>query len=362
MSIVKRTGLFVLFGLMLVAQFAGVGHVARAEGSGNVCLVADAPGCSYGMPTFQYQLLLGEMAAHPAPDVRPLEVDLTELGQSNYNRVIGGSAPVYDAPEGKQVGVIDAGFNYVNVISRKGDWIQVMVGRWLPIYDLTSASSSTYAGVLIEHPLAYPMAWVLLPTRPSAIPGVDPDPDTKMIERYTRVNLFATVTVGDWDWFLVGPGQWIEQRRLARVLPATKPSQVKGRWVAVDLYEQVLVAYEDDKMVYATMISSGLPRPGWGTNKGLFRIWARLKSDTMTGAFGRPDYYNLQDVPWVMYFDNSIALHGAYWHDGFGYRHSHGCVNMSVTDAHWLYDWTNGFYADTWVYVYSSRDGLKPSR
>jgi hypothetical protein len=359
---VKRIGLGVLCAFVLVAQFLIVGSLVRAEGSGNLCLAADAPGCSFGLPTFQYQLLLGEMAAHPSPDVRPLEVDMSELGYSAYNRVIGGSAPLYDAPNGHQVGVIDAGFNYVNVISRKAGWVQVMIGRWLPLTDLTSASSSTFTGVLFEHPLAYPMAWVLLPTLPSAIPGAAPEDDVPMLKRYQRVNIFATATVGDWDWYLVGPGQWIEQRRVARVLPATKPEQVKGRWVAVDLYEQVLFAYEDDQMVFATMISSGLPRQGWGTNKGLFRIWSRLRSDTMTGGFGRPDYYNLPDVPWVMYFDGSIALHGAYWHDGFGYRHSHGCVNMSVTDAHWLYDWTNGFYANTWVYVYSSRDGLKPSK
>ena len=41
-----------------------------------------------------------------------------------------------------------------------------------------------------------------------------------------------------------------------------------------------------------------------------------------------------------MYFDNSISLHGTYWHDDFGYRRSHGCVNLSVSDARWLYEWT----------------------
>jgi len=146
---------------------------------------------------------------------------------------------------------------------------------------------------------------------------------------------------------------------VARVLPTARPADVKGRWIAVDLYEQVLVAYEDDHMVFATMISSGLPRQGLGTNQGLFRIWARLQSTRMSGDMGGPLAYDLPNVPWVMYFDNSISLHGTYWHDGFGYRHSHGCVNMSITDAHWLYDWTDNFFSDTWVYVYSSRDYVK---
>jgi lipoprotein-anchoring transpeptidase ErfK/SrfK len=55
-----------------------------------------------------------------------------------------------------------------------------------------------------------------------------------------------------------------------------------------------------------------------------------------------------------MYFDDEIGLHGTYWHDGFGYRHSHGCVNLTITDAHWLYEWTTGGYEDAYVYVYSS--------
>jgi hypothetical protein len=40
-----------------------------------------------------------------------------------------------------------------------------------------------------------------------------------------------------------------------------------------------------------------------------------------------------------MYFDGGISLHGTYWHDGFGYRRSHGCVNLSITDASYVFNW-----------------------
>jgi hypothetical protein len=40
-----------------------------------------------------------------------------------------------------------------------------------------------------------------------------------------------------------------------------------------------------------------------------------------------------------MYFNGSFALHGAYWHDKFGLKHSHGCVNLPPKDANWLFDW-----------------------
>jgi lipoprotein-anchoring transpeptidase ErfK/SrfK len=55
-----------------------------------------------------------------------------------------------------------------------------------------------------------------------------------------------------------------------------------------------------------------------------------------------------------MYFDGQISLHGAYWHDMFGYPMSHGCVNMSISDAHWLFDWTAAT-PNAAVYVWASR-------
>ncbi|MEO0596383.1 MAG: L,D-transpeptidase, partial [Chloroflexota bacterium] len=68
-----------------------------------------------------------------------------------------------------------------------------------------------------------------------------------------------------------------------------------------------------------------------------------------------------EDVPWTMFFDGDIGLHGTYWHDGFGYRQSHGCVNMSILDAHWLFHWSSDVRdfevedsPDLSVHVYSS--------
>ncbi|MEP7289164.1 MAG: L,D-transpeptidase [Chloroflexota bacterium] len=357
MAQVRLSVRWILLAVFLIGSMFSAQVAVHADD--NKCLLSDASGCTYGLPTFQYQALLGEMLANPAPNVRPLEVDETELGRTALYRIVGGTAPLYDAPDGNPVGAINSGFDYVNVIKQQGDWVQIMPKRWTQAENITTAASSPYAGVLFDTPLPYIMAWVLVPTRPSPAPGLKADPATPMLERYHRVNIFATVTIDTWDWYLVGPGQWIEQRRVARVMPTKRPDGVKGRWVAVDLYDQVLEAYEDDTLVFATLVSTGQPRPGFGTNKGLFRIWARLKADNMTGEMGSPDYYNLLSVPYVMYYDGAISLHGTYWHDGFGYRHSHGCVNMSVTDAHWMYDWTGGFYSDLWVYVYSSRDYIK---
>ena len=109
------------------------------------------------------------------------------------------------------------------------------------------------------------------------------------------------------------------------------------RWVDVNLTTQTLNAYEGNDVVYTTLISSGVPN--YPTVTGMFRIYLRYESQTMNGYLLGYDYY-LENVPYVMYFYQDYALHGAYWHENFGYPMSHGCVNLDEPDAAWLYDWT----------------------
>ena len=53
-----------------------------------------------------------------------------------------------------------------------------------------------------------------------------------------------------------------------------------------------------------------------------------------------PWFYYMEDVPYTLYFNDHMALHGAYWHDEFGYVRSHGCVNVLAADAQWVYRWS----------------------
>ncbi len=327
-------------------------HAGEGTEKVSACLTPGTPGCTYGLPTFQYELLHTQMAAHPTPNVRPIDINTTEVKRYTYYMVDRGGVTLYNAPGGSPAGAIDPGFNFVEGRSTEGDWIEVERGKWLQRSALKPVSASTYTGVMLDSELPYTMAWILQPVRPSQVPGQAASEDTAFLSRYTRVYIFHTVQVGKWRWYLIGPGQWVEQRAVGKIIPRRKPEGVKGRWISVDLYEQVLVAYDEQRPVFATLIASGLPQ--WPTREGVFRIWARYKADAMSGAMGQPDFYSLPNVPWVMYFDEAISLHGTYWHDGFGYRHSHGCVNLSISDARWLFEWTDNFYADTYVYVWSS--------
>jgi hypothetical protein len=119
--------------------------------------------------------------------------------------------------------------------------------------------------------------------------------------------------------------------------------------IYIDLTTQTLTAYQGDTLFLKTQISTGKWHP---TPTGEFTIWEKVRATRMTGGTGA-DYYDLPNVPYVMFFGGSgvsngagFGLHGAYWHNNFGHPMSHGCVNMRSVDAEKLYYWvdppTNG--------------------
>ena len=111
-----------------------------------------------------------------------------------------------------------------------------------------------------------------------------------------------------------------------------------ARNVVVDLSDQRAYFYENGAVVSSTAMSSGLP--GHDTTPGNFRITAKLRSQNMGNPdLTKPPNYYTKNVPWVMYFNGDQALHGAYWHNNFGHRMSHGCVNLPVDVAAFLYQW-----------------------
>jgi hypothetical protein len=297
------------------------------------------------------------------PHTEPIPQDGYTLGAYSFWRIGPDATPTYDAPGGNVTSEIPSGFNFVRAIDWSVDgWLQIEGGQWLPRDLARYTEASYFTGVKLTNGLDYPMAWVLDLSHifVSAYPGGPRSQETgRFLNRYEMVNIFAVAYDAEgWRWYMIGPNQWVEQRFVAKIQKVERPEGVSGRWVAVDLYEQTLVAYEDDTPVFATLISSGLE--GHETNEGLFNVWASLPADRMAGATGAPSAYALQSVPWVMYFDDSISLHGTYWHDLFGYRQSHGCVNLTISDAKYIFEWFHAGEPDAdgeitpYVYVYSS--------
>jgi lipoprotein-anchoring transpeptidase ErfK/SrfK len=122
----------------------------------------------------------------------------------------------------------------------------------------------------------------------------------------------------------------------AEELPVETAVSSAERWIDVNLSTQTIVAYEGETPVFSTLISSGL----WNfpTVTGDFHTYLKYESQDMNGYLLGYDYY-LTDVPYVMYFYEDYAIHGAYWHNSFGTPMSHGCVNVSPLDAGWLFEW-----------------------
>ena len=252
------------------------------------------------------------MASHPAPTVIEVPQDTYTLSSYSYWKVITeGPANVYDGPGGGVVRQIEPGFNFVIVTDNSSvpDWVQIQGGGWMLASDLRYVPPSYFRGVRITDGLRQPFGWVMFPLYPASEVGGQQDvTNNRFMDKYGRFNVFASVEDENGiTWYMIGPDQWVEQRWVAIAKPVERPEGVSGRWVAVDLYEQTLVGYEDDVPVFATLIASGLPH--WDTREGLFTVWAREIRDPMSGAAGSPQAYALQDVPWVMPFDDGISLH-----------------------------------------------------
>ena len=125
------------------------------------------------------------------------------------------------------------------------------------------------------------------------------------------------------------------------------------KWIDVSIRKQMLVAYEGRRPVFATIVSTGIgelgdPEKSHSTIRGTFRIHAKHVSGTMDGDEASAESFDLRDVPYIQYFHEGYALHGAYWHDEFGKARSHGCVNLAPADAAWLFEWTDPVVPPEW--------------
>lgn len=263
-----------------------------------------------------------------------------------YARVVTNNVLVYETSGITPVRSLGAGYLWVSLTNtqlislNQQAWYAINPAEVVRADQLALFTPSTFQGVTLTHAPDYSFGWLIFDMWASSAPGVPAGSGAPLFKRYTTVTIFEEQLVGERMWYRIGPDQWIEQGNLGLVIPTARPEGVgpTDQWIEINLYEQTLAAYEGDRMVYATLVSSGLP--WWSTQPGLFRIWLKVQQGKMSGREGKPDYYYLEDVPWTMYFNGQFALHGAYWHDKFGLRHSHGCVNLSPKDALWLFNWT----------------------
>ena len=252
------------------------------------------------------------------------------------------------------------GFIYVSYIdivdTGKGKYMILQSGQVIPGKGERISEIPSFQGLLFHATPRNSFGWPFEQIPVKTAPGYNTATTGQWLNPFSIVQIYDTQNVDGADWNMLAPGQWVEARKVAQVVVNTTPPEgITGeRWIDVNLAEQTLAVYENRQLVFATVIASGL-EPFW-TRPGTFQIFQKKETETMRNN-DPSDFYYLDNVPWTMYFDGARALHGAYWRTRFGYPQSHGCVNLSVGDAHWLFNWA---VEGDWVYVHDP-SGLTPT-
>ncbi|MBE7552860.1 MAG: LysM peptidoglycan-binding domain-containing protein [Anaerolineales bacterium] len=216
-------------------------------------------------------------------------------------------------------------------IVQPGDTLYRIAGRYsIPVADLQAANrlsgfgASIYAGqeLMIPGQALAPVSESLL-YRP-AVPALPRWDEVKAAPPVWRPYPAQQPT-------FYGPA-------LADPYPAwpSRPNPAHQKWIDVNLTSQTLVAYEGQRPVFHTRVSTGIWQ--YPTIAGTFSIYVKYESADMSGGAGDEAYF-LSSVPYVMYFHGNYGLHGTYWHNNFGRPMSHGCVNLPTPDAQWLFGW-----------------------
>lgn len=154
------------------------------------------------------------------------------------------------------------------------------------------------------------------------------------------------VVENSYIWAALSDGTYVFARNVGRYAPIAPPplpddAPWEGRWIDIQLTQQIMVAYEGRTPVRTIVVTTGMP--GWETPPGLYYINARVENETMTsGAIGAEYYYKLENVLYTQYFtDRGHAFHYAWWRtpETIGRPGSHGCINMLLDDSEFMWNW-----------------------
>jgi hypothetical protein len=162
--------------------------------------------------------------------------------------------------------------------------------------------------------------------------------------------------VGDGTWYVLpdalGPGVdgYVEDT-IGIKHPVQAPTVPAGvgpdeLWIDVELNQQVIQLFKGSELVWYTLVSTG--EAPMGTPRGIYEITDKMATKTMRSRPDAEDQYMVEDVPWTIHFKPAYAIHGAYWHWGFGHTASHGCINMAPKDVKYLWEQIDPHIPDGW--------------
>jgi lipoprotein-anchoring transpeptidase ErfK/SrfK len=222
-------------------------------------------------------------------------------------------------------------------------FIRTTRGSYARKYQLGQKEAAKFRGKLVDETQPLPIHFIRrempLMKREAANSDVLVKTDT-VPPRLGTWKFVRKLHVGTVEYFEDADGNLMRAYAVGEAHKIKRPPGIgpDDKWVHVDLSEQTLVAYVGDVPVFATLVSTG-KTPGM-TPVGVHRVQIKHIATSMRDQPIEDEAYSIDDVPWTQYFAGSVALHGAFWHAGFGIERSHGCVNLSTSDARWLFGFT----------------------
>lgn len=258
--------------------------------------------------------------------------------------------------------------------SREGrDYVKTVMGRYVALGHLSPRRGSAFHGFELgsgEHTLPFAVVNRPTPLERAVDRGRDGirfvDDDTQRMARYELLGdrWKGRIRLGDYNVHRVGEDRYLKEWYVSVLDRVTPDFEVANDevWIHVDLSEQTLLVYRGTTPFYGTLVSTGMP--GHETPRGHFRIQRKFVGSTMDdlGPEVGGDDYRIEDVPYTQYFRDSVALHGAFWHDRFGVARSHGCVNLAPTDAFRIFQLTRPTVPPGWHGVPTNTSGEQGTR
>ena len=285
-----------------------------------------------GAPEGREQAQLGLHRGAPEGREQPQWLTLAALLEHPFHLVKeGGARPL----GGERPLLHGFGVTVRRIVHDRGEAIGITQGGLrLRLRELEPPVLSSFEGAEL-HDGRLRLAWV---TRGGAPVLAEPAAGARVVARRERLALVSLVSTDGPEGFYQTRAGWMSETDLAVPAAATRPAQVGPReiWLDIHLRSQTLVVYAGDRPTFATLVSGGVGAPGsaFATPVGTHHIVGKRLTMPMSNLDHRgvPAYYFYEEVPLVQLIGR-VALHGVYWHDGFGQPRSHGCINLSLRDA-----------------------------
>lgn len=220
---------------------------------------------------------------------------------------------------------------------------------WVDAAEVRAARPSSFRGVALDGATRLPIAFV--GPGGAAIRDTDGRPlaSKRLPRHHVLTGLAAPTTLRDGRAAYPVDGGFVHADDLRIVEPAPRPEGVGAdeRWIDVHLARQTLVIYEGDRPIYATLVSTQRNTP-----EGVHRITKKRPHVPMasTERYSEENRY-LFETPWVMTLIGRYAMHSVYWHEEFGDRRGHGCVNLSPADADAVWRFTEPAMPPGWAWA-----------